>query len=219
LIGALARHAIFERPIEDGPTGLLLAEVARAIGHAPIRSRGTFGGSLANADPASEWCMTAAALDAVLVLEKPGARREVAAPDFFQGIMTTALGPDEMLTEIRLPRLAAGTRFGFFEASRRQGDFALAAALAVFQLDAGRIRAPRLALAGVEPHPRRLKAIEAMLEGATADAAIFAESAKAAAQEIDPLTDGQVDADLRRRLAATALLRALQKAARQERRA
>lgn len=213
VIGALARHAAFERPVDNGPTGLLLAEVARAIGHAPIRSRGTFGGSLANADPASEWCMSAVVLNAVLVLESPRARREVAASDFFQGIMTTALGADELLTEIRLPRLAPRTRFGFFEASRRQGDFALAAALALFQVEQGRIQAPRLALAGVEPHSRRLLAIEEMLEGAFPDDALWLDAAKAAAAKIEPLTDGQVDADLRRRLAETALLRALRKAA------
>ncbi len=209
VIGARARHARFETPVEDGPTGRLLATVCQAIGHAPIRSRGTFGGSLANADPASEWCMTAVGLDAHLTVEKLSGRRTVAAADFFRGIMTTALEADEMLSEIRLPRLQAHTRFGFHEVSRRKGDFALSAALAILRIEDERIAEARLVLAGTEVHPRRLTTGEEMLLGQAPSDSLFAATAREVAASLDPLTDNEVDADLRRRLAANELMLAL----------
>lgn len=209
-IGARTRHARFETPVEDGPTGRLLTEVCHAIGHAPIRSRGTFGGSLANADPASEWCMTAIALDALLTLEKVGYRREVAATEFFQGIMTTALEADEMLCEIRLPRLPADTRFGFHEISRRKGDFALSAALAILRLRGDRIAEARLVLGGAEAHARRLTTAEEMLLGQIPSETLFRSAAQEAVSSLEPLTDAEIDADLRRRLAENELVLALQ---------
>jgi carbon-monoxide dehydrogenase medium subunit len=211
VIGARSRHTRFETQIEDGPTGRLLAEVSQAIGHTPIRTRGTFGGSLANADPASEWCMTAVALDARLTAEKPGCQREIAAAEFFQGIMTTALEPDEMLSEIRLPRLPPHARFGFHELSRRKGDFTLAAALAILIVQNGRVSEARLALAGAETHPRRLTAAEDFLVGQAPNEALFAATARAAAAAIDPLTDNEVDVELRRRMVESELLHALRR--------
>jgi hypothetical protein len=104
--------------------------VVRQIGHYPIRVRGTFCGSLANADPAAEWSLVAATLGAQMVAVSAGDERRVAASDFFQGPMTTALKPDELLAEARLPILPACARFGFAEFSRRAGDFAMAMALA-----------------------------------------------------------------------------------------
>jgi len=208
-IGATARHAAFERPVEPGPTGRLLADVVASIGHAPIRSRGTFCGSLANADPASEWCMTATALGARLRVEKAGAAREVAAADFFLGIMTTALDADEMLTGLALPQLPADSRHGFYETSRRAGDFALGAALAIYRLQDGRMQEARIVLAGAEPHPRRLAEAEACLNGEMPGEAAFKAAAEAAAAAIDPLTDGQVDAELRCDIARAVCHRAL----------
>lgn len=208
-IGAIARHAAFEKPIEPGPTGRLLADVAAAIGHAPIRSRGTFCGSLANADPASEWCMTATALGARMRIEKSGALRELEASEFFFGIMTTALEADEMLTGLTLPRLPADARHGFYETSRRAGDFALGAALAIYRLQDGRMQDARIVLAGAEPHPRRLADAEACLNGEAPSDAAFRAAAEAAANAIDPLTDGQVDAGLRCDIARAVCHRAL----------
>ena len=128
VIGACVRHAAFHRQVCDGPLGKLLSEVVRHIAHFPIRNRGTFCGSLAHADPASEWALVLAALDGEVLAKSARGERVVAARDFFQGIMTTALSDDELLAEARLPVLAAGTRCGFYEFSRRAGDFALAAA-------------------------------------------------------------------------------------------
>jgi len=129
-IGARVRHADFHRPVGEDPLGRMLAAVVRHIAHYPIRLRGTFCGSLAHADPAAEWCVVAATLDAELVAVSAAGERRIGARDFFRGAMETALAPEELLTEARLPMLPDGTRFGFAEFSRRAGDYALAMALA-----------------------------------------------------------------------------------------
>ena len=102
--------------------GRLLATVVRHIAHYPIRMRGTFCGSIAHADPASEWCLMAATLAAKMVATSARGQRVIAANDFFEGIMTTALAEDEILTEVRLPVISDHTRFGFheFQSARRR---------------------------------------------------------------------------------------------------
>src|SRR5919198_1439699 len=109
-IGACVRHAAFHKAVVDGPLGRLLAVVVRHIAHHPIRTRGTFCGSIAHADPASEWCMVAATLDADIVLRNVRGTRTVKAGGFFEGIMTTARADDELLTAVELPVLPADTR-------------------------------------------------------------------------------------------------------------
>ena len=116
----------------EGPLGKLLSTVVRHIAHHPIRTRGTFCGSVAHADPASEWCTVSAALGGEMVAQSTRGTRIIPAHEFFAGIMTTTLAEDELLTEVRLPLLAPETRFGFYEFNRRAGDFALAMALAVY---------------------------------------------------------------------------------------
>ncbi|MGE5772555.1 MAG: FAD binding domain-containing protein, partial [Hyphomicrobiales bacterium] len=123
-VGATVRHAAFHKSVVENPLGKLLSLVARHIAHYPIRMRGTFCGSLAHADPASEWCLVAAALDATLVARSTRGERLIAAKHFFTGIMSTALAEDELLVEARLPLLAEEARFGFNEFNRRAGDFA-----------------------------------------------------------------------------------------------
>jgi carbon-monoxide dehydrogenase medium subunit len=125
-IGALARHCRFEQPVAQGALGTLLPRVARHIAHLPIRIRGTFAGSLAHADPASEWCLMAMTLDADLVAASRRGTRVLRPGEFFVGALMTALEPDELLTEIRLPVLDSRWRSGFAEFSRRAGDYALA---------------------------------------------------------------------------------------------
>src|SRR5271170_2594276 len=156
VIGACVRHSAFQRPVCEGPLGGLLAGVVRHIGHYPIRNRGTFCGSLAHADPASEWCLVLAALDGEILAKSARGERVIAARDFFKGIMTTALADDELLVEARIPMLAADTRCGFYEFSRRAGDFAMAAALGAYRVEGGKIVEPRVAVGGVEPSPRRI---------------------------------------------------------------
>src|SRR5262249_58989871 len=118
----------------EGRRGDLPAAAGRHSGPHPTRTRGTFCGSLANADPASEWCLVAATLGAEVVAHSTRGTRTIAAADFFAGIMTTALAEDELLVEARLPLLPADTRFGFCEFARRAGDFALPMALVTYPL-------------------------------------------------------------------------------------
>jgi carbon-monoxide dehydrogenase medium subunit len=211
-IGALARHAAFHRPAQDGPLGAMLASVVRHIAHYPIRMRGTFCGSLAHADPAAEWCLVAATLDAELVACSARGERRLAARDFFQGAMATALAPDELVVETRLPILPDGTRFGFEEFSRRAGDYALAMALVVLRIEGGIIAAPRIGIGGAETMPRRIEAAEATLSGRQPGEAVFREAAAAAAAAIGPIEDAQTNARYRRELVGAMVYRALTQA-------
>jgi aerobic carbon-monoxide dehydrogenase medium subunit len=213
VIGACVRHAAFHRPVCEGPLGKLLTDVVHHIAHYPIRNRGTFCGSLAHADPASEWCLVLTALDGEVVARNARGERIIAARDFFKGIMTTALRDDELLVEARLPLLPAGTRCGFYEFSRRAGDFALAAAVGLYRLDGGKIAGPRLALGGVEVNPRRIAQAERALEGAAPGDQAFRAAAQAAMSAIDPMEDIINSAEFRRDLVLAVARRALERAA------
>ena len=213
VIGACVRHAAFHRQVCEGPLGKLLSEVVRHIAHFPIRNRGTFCASLAHADPASEWALVLAALDGEVLAKSARGERVVAARDFFQGIMTTALRDDELLAEARLPLLAAGTRAGFYEFSRRAGDFALAAALVTYRVEGGKIAEPRVALGGVEVSPRRIAEAERALAGAEPGDKAFRAAAAAAAAVVDPMEDIVNTAEFRRDLVLAVTRRALERAA------
>ena len=212
-IGACVRHAAFHEPACEGPLGKLLADVVRHIAHYPIRNRGTFCGSLAHADPASEWCLVLAALDGEVVAKSTRGERVITARDFFKGIMTTALAEDELLIEARLPLLPEGTACGFYEFNRRAGDFALAAALATFSVKAGKIAGARLAIGGAEVKPRRIAEAEHVLDGATPGNAAFRAAALAAAAAVDPMEDIINTAEFRRDLVLAVARRALERAA------
>jgi aerobic carbon-monoxide dehydrogenase medium subunit len=217
-IGARVRHAAFHRPVQQGPLGAMLAAVVRHVAHYPVRMRGTFCGSLAHADPAAEWCLAAATLDAELVALSVRGERRLAAGDFFQGTMATALAPDELLAETRLPILPADTRFGFEEFSRRAGDYALAMALVVLRVEDGFIAAPRIGIGGAEAMPRRIEAVEAAVSGRRPGEAVFREAAAAAATVIDPIEDAQTNAQYRRELVGAMVYRALTQACMPDRR-
>jgi carbon-monoxide dehydrogenase medium subunit len=212
-IGACVRHAAFHRPPVEGPLGALLAKVVRHIAHYPIRTRGTFCGSIANADPASEWCTVAVALGAEMVAQSARGTRVIAAQDFFAGIMTTALAEDELLTEVRLPLLPADTRIGFYEFSRRAGDFAIAMALVTYRIEGGRIAAPRVAVGGAEPNARRIGEAEQALAGQVPGPEAFAAAGEHAAAAVDPMEDINNSAEYRRDLVRTMVRRALEQAA------
>jgi carbon-monoxide dehydrogenase medium subunit len=211
-IGARVRHAAFHRLVTPGPLGALLAIVAHDIAHYPIRMRGTFCGSLAHADPAGEWGVVAVTLDAELLAVSRHGERVVRAGDFFSGVMETALLPDELLAEARLPFLPASARFGFAEFSRRPGDYALAMALAVLEIRGGAIQNPLLGIGGAEHRPRRLAPVEAALTGAAPSDSVFRDAAAIAAASIEPLEDPQADARYRRELVAAMVRRALAEA-------
>jgi aerobic carbon-monoxide dehydrogenase medium subunit len=210
-IGACVRHSAFHCSITEGPLGTLLSTVVRHIAHHPIRARGTFCGSIAHADPASEWCTVAVVLGAQMVAQSIRGTRIIPAHEFFAGIMTTTLAEDELLTEVRLPLLAPDTRFGFYEFNRRAGDFALAIALIVHRLEDGRIVEPRLAVGGAEPHARRIAAGEQALDGRAPTAESFANAAERVAAAIDPMEDAQTSAEYRRDLVRTVARRAMER--------
>lgn len=212
-IGAVVRHAAFHRPIVRGEMGRLLSTVVHYIAHYPIRTRGTFCGSIAHADPASEWCLVAATLGAEMVARSRRGPRIIAADDFFHGIMATALAEDELLVEVRLPVVSDQTRFGFYEFNRRAGDFAIAMALVTYRLADGMIVEPRVGIGGAEVRPRRIAEAEAALQGRPPELKTFLAAATAAADTIDPMEDIQSDAEYRRDLVRTAARRALERAA------
>lgn len=212
-IGACVRHAAFHKSVVGNPLGRLLTFVARHIAHYPIRVRGTFCGSLAHADPASEWCLTAATLGAIMVANSTRGERSIAAKDFFEGIMATALAEDELLAEVKLPLLAPDAKFGFNEFSRRAGDFAMAAALVTYRLQGGFMTDVHVGVGGAEASPRRIQQAEAALNGHAPSDKAFRAAAEAAAKAIEPLVDHQTGADYRRDLVRAVVRRALEHSA------
>lgn len=213
-IGALVRHRSLERG--DGALGAcpLLQEAAALIGNVRVRALGTIGGSLAHADPAAELPAVAQALDATLVLRGPDGERRVPARDFFLGALTTALGPAEVITGVRLPVLGPGVGYAVEEFTRRAGDFAVVAAIAVVEVGrAGEIARARVALAGAGATPRRLPGVEAALAGQRPEVETLRRAALGAAREIDPDGDMHASAAYRRHLARVLTSRALERAA------
>jgi len=212
-IGACVRHAAFYEPVCEGPLGKLLATVVRKIAHHPIRTRGTFCGSVAHADPASEWCAVVATLDAEMVARSNRGTRIIAARDYFDGIMTTALNDEDILIEVRLPLLPPDTRVGFQEFSRRAGDFAMSMAVVTYRLDGGKIVDARVGIGGTEPFPRRIAEAEAALNGKAPGPEAFRAAGEAAAAAVEPLEDIQISAEYRRDLVLAMTRRALDSAA------
>ncbi|MEX2455514.1 MAG: xanthine dehydrogenase family protein subunit M [Rhodospirillaceae bacterium] len=213
LIGAMTR----ERAVEDSDlvrqATPLLHEATTNIAHLPIRSRGTIGGSISNADPAAEYPATVLALDCTLVARSVRGERRVAAADFFEGVLTTALEPDEMLTEIVVPKAPPAAGWASVEISRRHGDFALAGVAAQILLDGDAVTEIRLAACGVGPGPVRLVGAEAVLLREGLSEASMRNAGRAAAAEVDPDGDAHATAAYRRRLAGVMTMRAVAKAA------
>jgi CO/xanthine dehydrogenase FAD-binding subunit len=214
VIGARARHSDVLASALVRQCAPLVASAYREVAHRPIRNRGTLGGNLVHADPASEMPAVMLALDAEMVLRSRGGERRVAAPDFFLGTFETAARGDELLTEIRIPLAAGARRWGFEEVSQRQGDFALVAVAATFNIDGGACARSRLAYAGIADRAIRLAPAEAALDGKAPDAATFAAVAAAAAAAVEPREDIHADGAYRRDLVRTLTRRALEAAAR-----
>lgn len=213
-IGALTRHAFFHEPPVDGPTGHLLTKVVQNIAHYPIRQRGSFGGSLSHADPASEWCLLTQTLRASLVLKSVRGERMVPASQFFRGTFTTALEEDEILAEIRLPLLQAGWTSGFYEFSRRKGDFALAMCLAALRIENGVVKDARIGAGGVADQPLRLGPLEEAIIGKPASDDTVNQIAAMSRDIVDPPADIHGSSEYRRDLLVTVVKRALTEAIR-----
>jgi aerobic carbon-monoxide dehydrogenase medium subunit len=211
-IGAMTR----QRAIEFSPVVAadlpLLHEAIKFVGHLPTRSRGTIGGSIANADPAAEIPMVLQLLEAEVDVHGPQGQRNIVADQLFLDAMTTSLTPEEMLVEVRLPVVPQGAGVAVEEFARRHGDFAIAAVGVMILGDGKRCRRARIATAGVSSHSTRLRAAEQLLEEQGLGQAIIAEAAKIAAQEVEPLSDNNASAEYRRHLTSVLAERALQRA-------
>ena len=213
-LGAMVRW----RDIEDDERlesahPLLKAAIAH-VAHYQIRNRGTVGGSIAHADPAAEMPGIAITCDAeIAVVGKSGAH-VIQAADFFQGALTTALTPDEIIVEIRLPAWPAGRRWGFQEFARRRGDFAMAAAAVFYDQDErGKARNAHVGVIGVGDRPLRLTAVEDVLNGQSINEATIAKADAATSAAVDPQDDIHASAAYRRSLVGTMVERALKNAA------
>lgn len=212
-IGAMTRERTIENSDLVRSATPLLHDATLHIGHLPIRSRGTIGGSISNADPAAEYPATVLALDAMLVAQSIRGERTIPAAAFFDGVMTTTLAADEILTEIRVPKAPPGSGAALVEIARRHGDFALAGVAAQIALDGDRVTDIRLAACGVGPGPIRLSEAENILrDGGLKDAALAA-AGSAAADAADPDGDVHATAAYRRKLAGVVTRRAVEKAA------
>jgi aerobic carbon-monoxide dehydrogenase medium subunit len=212
-IGALTPHRWVEE-MED-PELLegfsILKRAARWVGHYPIRTLGTFGGSIAHGDPSAEWCMLAALLDAEILAVGPEGERVIPASDFFHGFFMTALEPDEMIVEIRFPQPAPSAALQEF--ARRAGDYAIVAAAVALDMDDGKCRSARVVLGGVADVPLRVTEAERVLEGEEVGREAFEEAGREAAKVVDPPSDVQGTAEYRRDLSAVMVRRALEEAA------
>lgn len=212
-IGAMTRERAIENSDLVRAASPLLHDATLNIAHLPIRSRGTIGGSISNADPAAEYPATVLALDATLVAQSVRGAREIPASAFFDGVMTTTLEPDEILAEIRVPKAPPGSGGAFVEIARRHGDFALAGVAAQITLDGGTVTDIRLAACGVGPGPIRLTAAEDILRAGGLTDPALAEAGRAAAEAADPDGDVHATAAYRRKLAGVMTRRAVGKAA------
>ena len=210
-IGALALHREIEHADDDllGGFGVLKA-AAPLVGHFPIRARGTFGGSVAHGDPASEWCMLTMLLDGEIVARGPDGERVIPASDFFLGFFTTALEPGEILTEVRLADPPDGAAIE--EVARRHGDYAIVAAAAAVDVEDGACTRARVVVGGVDEVPLRVEAAEEVLAGSDLGAEAIEEAAQAAARAVEPGSDIHGSAEYRKKLTAVLLRRALTRA-------
>jgi aerobic carbon-monoxide dehydrogenase medium subunit len=210
--GAMTR----QRAIEFSPVVRrrvpLLAEATGLVGHLPIRTRGTIGGSIAHADPAAEYPAVLTALDGDVVARSPRGERVLKPAELFQTYLTTSLAPDEIVVEIRLPAIDADAGSAFEEFSRRHGDFALVGVAAVIGVRSGRCTLARLATAGAGPIPTRLRAAEHILESEGLGDAAIASAAERAAGLVEPDSDIHASADYRRHLTRVLTERAVRRA-------
>jgi carbon-monoxide dehydrogenase medium subunit len=209
-IGAMTRNARLEQDATARRTHPILAEALHEVAHPQIRNRGTIGGNLCHADPASEMPAVMVALDARFVLRSARGAREVAAAGFFVAPLTTALEADEILAEIILPPLPARSGTAFLEVARRRGDYAMMGVAAIVTLDAaGACIAARLACCSAGPTPIAAPRAAASLLGTAVAAADIARAASLLREEVDPMGSVQASPAYQRHLAGVVASRAL----------
>ncbi len=199
-IGALTRHSDILNSPDIKRYSPLLSDAMAHVAHAAIRNRGTIGGNLAHADPASEMPACMMALNATIVVQGPGGERRIAADDFFTGIYETMLAPDELLIAVEIPATAANAKHYFHEHARRKGDYAIVGLAASAVIDGDRFSDLRLGFFAVGDQPVLAKAASHLIKKpVTADA--LAEAGAALDAELNPQDDQQASSAMRRHLA------------------
>ena len=212
-IGAMTRQRAIEFSAIVADKLPVLRAAIKLVGHLPTRSRGTIGGSIANADPAAELPMVLQALEGAVVVRGPKGQRTIAASALFQDAMTTSITPVEILVEVRLPVMPAGAGFAIEKFARRPGDFAIAAVTVVILREGQGCARARIATAGISSHSERLRAAEQILEQHGLGDDAIARAAEAAASAVEPLSDRQASAAYRRQLTQVLTERAVRRAA------
>jgi aerobic carbon-monoxide dehydrogenase medium subunit len=213
-LGAMTRWRDIENDERLRAAHPLLVEAIGHVAHYQIRNRGTVGGSLAHADPATEMPGIAVTCEADIEVVGPSGSRNIAAADLFVGPLTTSLAPDEIITGVRLPSWPQGRRWGFEEFSRRRGDYALAAVALYYDEDEnGRAMNAHVGVIGAGDTPLRLTAAEQAINGRAVGDGTIAAAAQAASETVDPPDDIHAPAVYRRALVGTLLERALKRAA------
>jgi carbon-monoxide dehydrogenase medium subunit len=211
VVGAMVSQRRAELDPTLGARCPLIADALSHVAHPQIRSRGTIGGSIAHADAASELPAALLALDGHVRTHGPAGERRIAAADFFQGMLTTALAEDEVLTAVEFPAAGPASGSACVEIARRTGDYALAGAVAQVTVADGAVAAARLAFFGVSDRPVRASAAEQAALGKGVEEAPAA-AATVAAEPIKFTTDPQLTEDYRRQLVGVVARRALQRA-------
>jgi carbon-monoxide dehydrogenase medium subunit len=212
-IGALVTHyELIRNPLIRAHAGLL-AEAAATIADPAVRHRGTIGGALAHADPAGDLPAVVTALDATLVVTGPSGTREVKPADFFSDYLTTTLGPGEILTAVRVPKLGAGWGYRYEKFHPTAQAWAIVGVAAVARRDNGHVAEARVGLTNMGPVPVRALAAESAVVGVAAADSALAEAAAHADEGTNPPDDLRAAADYRRHLARVLTGRALAAAA------
>lgn len=212
-IGALVTHTAIEQSPLVARHAPLLKAAAPHIAHRAIRNSGTWGGSIAYADPAAEWPTCLLALGGTVVACGPKGERRIAADDFFTGLYSTALKDDELLIACEMPLAAADHWFGFSELARRHGDYAIVGMAATARCNGHALSDLRIVLLGVDATPVRARKTEALLEGHALDTTSVAQAVANLRSEIDPLPDLTNTPETKRHLAGVLLQRMLPVAA------
>jgi CO/xanthine dehydrogenase FAD-binding subunit len=212
-IGAMTRQRAIEFSTLIAQKVPLLSQAIKLVGHLPTRSRGTIGGSIANADPAAEIPMVLQALEGEVVVRGANGRRTIPAAELFRDAMTTSLAPDEILLEVRLPVMPAGAGCAVEEFVRRHGDFAIAAVTAVIQREGENCVRARIATAGISSRSERLHAAETFLEQEGLGESAITRAAEMAAEDVEPLSDQHASTAYRRQLTQVLTERAVRRAA------
>ena len=207
-IGALTRHVEIARSGEIARHAPLLVEAVGHVAHPAIRNRGTLGGSLAHADPASELPACMLALDATIIIRGAAGERRVAAADFFTGIYQTALSPEELLIAVELPVAGQNASHFFDECARRHGDYAIVGLAARAMVERGGFADLRLAYFAVGDRPVLARAAGKLI-GRELTPAMLSDALAALDAELDPQEDQQASVSMRRHLARVLLKRCL----------